>query len=228
MASYEPVNSEVWFLLHQLISWALLALTSQALQKKLDLLKREESLIKEELARAAIATSASAAAAAIVQTHASDTSAVAAAPAATSSAAAVAAKVLSVTEQMSVEEAVIEAAEEKQRRLRKAVQALIDLVTTSGVAKERATFMNLVKVRARNAFPRSPGQNMIAWEAVHYDARFRLSDDRLRLIVSMRTLSRTPSRQETLHFQIVALRSRRRPPLTMTHRTRSLSVLTTE
>ena len=45
-----------------------------------------------------------------------------------------------------MEEEVVEAAEEKQRRLRKAVQALIDLVTGSGVAKERVAFMQLLKV----------------------------------------------------------------------------------
>ena len=114
----------------------------QALQKKLDLLKREESLIKEELARAAVAQSKKIPGISVTVSAQSSTS--------TATITAAAAAPTSLEEPMSVEEVVVEAAEEKQRRLRKAVQALIDLVTSSGVAKERVTFMNLVKVSLWN------------------------------------------------------------------------------
>ena len=111
-------------------------------------------MIKEELARAAVAQSKkvpsiSVTVSAQSSTSSATTTAAAAAPASLSASASTA-NILQVEEPMSVEEVVVEAAEEKQRRLRKAVQALIDLVTSSGVAKERVTFMNLVKVSLWN------------------------------------------------------------------------------
>ncbi|GAX86168.1 hypothetical protein CEUSTIGMA_g13581.t1 [Chlamydomonas eustigma] len=104
----------------------------EALQKKLDLLKREEALIKEELARAAVAHWQQGAAS---SSHGKPSSKSTAGNVASSA----------VGSETSEEEVAAAAAEEQQRRLRKAVQALLDLATGSGVAKERVTFMELLK-----------------------------------------------------------------------------------
>lgn len=51
----------------------------------------------------------------------------------------------SLTESLSAEERAQASAEERQRRLHKALQALVDLAASGGVAKERTLFMELVK-----------------------------------------------------------------------------------
>ncbi|KAG1666318.1 hypothetical protein FOA52_004800 [Chlamydomonas sp. UWO 241] len=117
----------------------------QALQKKLDMLKREEMLIKEELSRAAAIKEKAAAAAAPKKADAgkegsADVAVTAEAAAATESdaAAAAPAKPAKTSPALSTEE--------RQQRLQKTLQALMELASGSGLAKERAQFLKLLKV----------------------------------------------------------------------------------
>ncbi len=103
----------------------------EVLQRKLDLLKREELLIKEELKRAAAASAVP--------------SVAQAAPVAAADRQPVKAQGSETVSEVSEEEAVEGAVADQQRRLRQTVQALIDLATGSGVAKERVAFMELLK-----------------------------------------------------------------------------------
>mmetsp|Transcript_18273 Transcript_18273/g.39333 ORF Transcript_18273/g.39333 Transcript_18273/m.39333 type:complete len:828 (+) Transcript_18273:252-2735(+) len=122
----------------------------EGLQKKLELLKREEALIREELARAeaaqkkAAATAAAAAAAAAAPAAAAAAAAVPAAAAAVAQQAAASAAEMLKAQSMSEEEKLVREKEVRDRRISATIQALMDLAS-NGVAKERTMFMDLLK-----------------------------------------------------------------------------------
>jgi LETM1 and EF-hand domain-containing protein 1 len=113
----------------------------EALQKKLDMLKREELLIKEELSRAAAnkekATAAAAAAAAPKMAASEEGGAAAATAQAAATEPAASAAPTKPSAALSTEE--------RQQRLQKTLQALMELASGSGLAKERAQFLQLLK-----------------------------------------------------------------------------------
>lgn len=122
---------------------------TSALEKKLEVLKREEALIREELARAektkkTASASAGKAATAQAPSDAGLDLATSGQKLRDAGAATETTDEASV-DPISEEEKAQASAEEKQRRLNSALQALMDLASGGGVAKERTTFMELIK-----------------------------------------------------------------------------------
>lgn len=131
-----------------------------AIEKKLEMLRREEELIKEEeeVERKAAEAGAAAPAAAIVAVEPPDAAGAAtglpagAAQAAAAAAAAVVREAAAGTARdllafsgMSEEERAAKDAAAKEKKMRDMISALAALASNSGVAKERALFMNLLK-----------------------------------------------------------------------------------
>ncbi|KAF5830338.1 LETM1-like protein-domain-containing protein [Dunaliella salina] len=128
---------------------------TKALQQKLEFLKREEAAIRAELARSVEAEKAaakSAAAKKIVRTAATaaikealkeEERAAQAAVASSSSHPSTGHEVDPAS--VSAEEAAEEEAQAREKRLRDITNALLDLATGSGVAKERKVFMDLMR-----------------------------------------------------------------------------------